>query len=363
MGWMDAPVIEDKSHLWMSAPEEPSSDVSQFTQPQRNWLARAIEPLPHSFGSGASNAAYNAGGAVTDLASRAGLSPNVAGGAGYVANLGVQMLPMLMGGEVVNQVAGPAMQAGGRRLMQAALKPTIKDLETGKAGRAITTMLEEGRNPTFGGVTAMRQEANALGPTIDVTLAGSPAAVQPTAIASRLQPAIQRAELQVTPTSDVRAIENALEEFLASPRIAGNAEIPVSLANQIKQGTYSSIGGKNYGELSSAATTAQKILAAALREDIGAAVPETVAPMARQAELYNAANVAQRRALMAANNNPVGLAPLANGPMGFLGFLADRSTLVKSLLARMLYSGAPSTGRALGAAISAQSGRAPDQGQ
>lgn len=76
-----------------------ATGVAQLTQPERPWISRALEPLPNSFGSGANNAAYNAGGAVTDIAARAGLPPNVAAGVGYTANVGMQLLPMLMSGD------------------------------------------------------------------------------------------------------------------------------------------------------------------------------------------------------------------------------------------------------------------------
>src|SRR3990167_10122757 len=54
--------------------------------------------------------AYRAGGAVTDVASGMGASPEVAGGAGYLANVGVQAIPTLLGAGA-GRAAQPAVTA------------------------------------------------------------------------------------------------------------------------------------------------------------------------------------------------------------------------------------------------------------
>jgi hypothetical protein len=104
----------------------------------------------------------------------------------------------------------------------------------------------------------------------------------------------------------------------------------------LKRGTYRALGEKTYGEMGSAATEAQKALARGLREEVAAKVPETVAPLAREADLMNVMGVAERRALMEANKNPMGLALLAKNPYAWAGFMADKSALFKSTVARLL---------------------------
>ena len=105
----------------------------------------------------------------------------------------------------------------------------------------------------------------------------------------------------------------------------------------MKQGTYKAIGGKNYGELKGAETEAQKALARGLKEEISSAVPNVAALNKREGNLLNALSVAERRALMDANKNPLGLGVL--NPATLALWLWDRSGWAKAMTARMLYSG------------------------
>ena len=84
---------------------------------------------------------------------------------------------------------------------------------------------------------------------------------------------------------------------------------------------------------------------------------------ARQSELINALNVTERRALMDLNKNPMSLSLLAPNKAALAAFLADKSALFKSLLARSLYSGggagATAVGATAGGLMGAESGRSP----
>jgi hypothetical protein len=283
-------------------------------------------------------AAYEGGGRVTDAAAKVGMSPKVAAGAGYAANVGLQTLPMLLGGEVAKG-ASLAFQAEGKRMMQSALKPTLETLRTGKAGKAIDTMLEEGINVTPGGVDKLQDKISGLNQQIKQLIQNSPATVDKSKVANTLQDALTKFEKQVTPQSDVAAIQKAWDEFLNHPLLVGKQDIPVNLAQELKQGTYRSLGDKSYGELKGADIEAQKTLARGLKEEIAKAVPQVQPLNAEESKLLNALNVAERRVLMDANKNPAGLGWLTTNPAKFVGFMADRSPLFKSLIARMLYSG------------------------
>mgnify|MGYP003674770602 FL=1 len=94
---------------------------------------------------------------------------------------------------------------------------------------------------------------------------------------------------------------------------------------------------KKYGEVGSAETEAQKALARGLKEQIAKNAPEVAGLNAEESALINALGINERRVLMQGNKNPMGLAPLAGHGIGFAGFLADRSSLLKSLLARGAY--------------------------
>ena len=267
----------------------------------------------------------------------------------------------------------------GAKVMQSALKPQIADLKSGDAAQAITTMLNNGYNATEGGVKAMQSRIAELKDQVDAAIKGSAAMINKQAVASRLQDTLDKFSKQVNPDSDIKTIRAAWDEFMNHPLLqakevqAGNGlrevqggtsgdQIPVQLAQQLKQGTYRVIGDKPYGELSGAQTEAQKTLARGLKEEISNAVPEVAKPNDLQHELINAMQIAERRALIHGNNNMLGLAPAASSPGMFMAFLGDKNALLKSILARYLYSGGASrnAGQIGSSLFTMGTGQAPD---
>ena len=301
--------------------------------------------------------AYKAGGAVTDYAAGKGASPELAGGLGYATNVGIQAIPTVLGGLVGKEVGKPMLQGAGKRFMTSALKPSSKDIVSGNAQKAVQTMLDEGVNVTPGGVAKLRKTIDALDQEVSSRISSSGGSVevgkQPT---KAIIDALERFKNQVNNKADTKAITNAWEEFVDT---YGN-KIPVQKAQLVKQGTYRALGGK-YGEEGHAATEAQKALARGLREGIEENVPEVAALNARQGKLINAADQAEYRSAIAANRDLMGISPAAMSPRAMAAMLADRSPLVKSLTARLLYSGAgpasTAAGAAAGAQVGAQSGR------
>jgi hypothetical protein len=245
---------------------------------------------------------------------------------------------MVVGGNFAKGAAS-ALQSGARDLMQSALKPTIKQLRTGKAAKAVDTMLEKGINVSKGGLAKLQTEISDLNEQIVQAIANSPATVDKVRVASTLQDALAKVEKQVTPQADIKAIESAWRSFLDHPLLAGTNRIPVPLAQEMKQGTYRSLGEKAYGELKGTDIEAQKALARGLKEGIAEAVPGIARLNAEESKLLNALSVAERRVLMDANKNPMGLSLIARDPAYLAAFMADRSPLFKSLVARMLNAG------------------------
>lgn len=304
------------------------------------------------------SAGYNVGGAVTDVAAKV-LPEKAAAAAGYVANVATETIPAILGGELL-KATSPALQHAGKQLMQSALKPTLEQLRTGKAAQAIDTLLKEGVNVTPGGIATLRARISDLNTQIADAIKNSPAAIDKGKVARYLQGTLDKFKKQVNPKSDIAAIQKAWDEFVEHPLLTGKEEIPVKLAQEMKQATYKSLGEKSYGELKGSDTEAQKTLARGLKEEIAGAVPGIADMNKAESELLNALKVTERRVLMDSNKNPMGLGWLAAHPSTWLGFAADRSPLVKSLLARMLNSGAeqiPATaGRAAGAVVGAAEG-------
>lgn len=296
--------------------------------------------------------AYNVGGRATDLAAGSVPAP-VAGGIGLAANVATQMVPSMIGGEMAKVIAAPTMQNWSKSLMQSALKPTLADLKTKRADRAVQTLLDEGISPNRAGVQELDKRITALNDQIKQIISSSNATVNKGQVGLRLQETFDDFMKQVNPTADVETIKKAWLEFRNHPMLAGRTDIPVKLAQEIKQGTYKQLS-KKYGQMGSADVEAQKAIARGLREEIAGAVPEVASLNKRESELINALKVAERRAYMSGNRNVAGLALLANNPGAALGFMADRSDAVKSLLGRAMYQGSeqiPATTARLGVGL------------
>lgn len=343
-GATDEQVIEQAKALFSSAPkaeEKPGimqQMVSGITKGMPYGIIGATAGAMPAIQRGIDETAYAAGGKVTDAATKIGLSPEVAAGAGFATNVGIQAVPAVLGGQGA-KAAAPVLESGAERLMQSALKPTLKDLQTGRAATAIQTMLDEGINATKGGVEKLRSKISELNREITQAIVSSPATVDKGKVASTLFDLTKKVEKQATPQADLAEITKAWDEFLTHPLLTGKQDIPVQLAQELKQGTYRALGNKSYGEMKGIDTEAQKALARGLKDEIATAVPGVGALNAEESQLLTALKVAERRAMMEGNKNPAGLGLLAHNTGGMAAFLADRSGLAKSLLARLLHSG------------------------
>lgn len=312
--------------------------VSASDDPSNGGLFRALESIDKGI--------YDAGGKVTDVASGMGASPEVAGGAGYLANVTLQTLPMLFGGSAGKTATVP-LQNVGRDLMQSAVKPTLKQLKSGDAAVAIDTMLKEGISPNKAGVEKLQSKIGDLNDQIRNVIANSPATVKKSDVGKRLIATLNQARNQVNPQADMEAVRKAWLEFRNHPLLRGKTDIPVQQAQELKQGTYKQLS-KKYGQMGSAEVEAQKGLARGLKEEIAAKVPEIAGLNAEETKLIKTLNVAERRALMELNKNPAGLALLTHNPASFAAFVADKSSAFKALAARLVYSSAETAGPTAG---------------
>lgn len=306
------------------------------------------------WGSGIPAMAEEAGGRVVDALSARGVSPETAAKVGFWGvNLPMQAIPALVGSAVAGTPVVSAMEKGGRVLMQSALKPPLAAQESGDAARAVEHMLKRGFNPTQSGATAMSERATALADKADEVIKGSAATVNKPEIGLGMQALRDRFLKQVNPDAAVDAVQNSWLQFRNHPLLRGKTEIPIQVAQQLKQGTYKALDDAVYGELQGASIESQKQLARLLKEGIAKAEPSVAKINEELGEFVNAAQLAQRRALMSGNRNPLSLAPLADNTAGTVGFLADKSDIVKAMLARLLYSGARPTAQAAGSAAMA----------
>lgn len=284
--------------------------------------------------TGATNALVRvAGGAINGGVSAGMVDPSQAAGGALVGGT----LPVAT---KVAGVAGTALSDGltslgestSKRLMQSAIKPTIAQLKSGDADIAVQTLLDNGINPSKAGVEKLRALIDDKNNAISTAIGGSTATIPKQNVLAALGDVRAKFGNQVSPTADLGAIQGIEDDFLAHPNFPG-ADIPVQAAQDLKQGTYRVIGGK-YGQMGSAETEAQKGLARGLKNEIVAAVPEVGPLNAEESRLITTLNVAERRALMEMNKNPMGLAALASNPVSWVAFMADKSAAFKALAAR-----------------------------
>ncbi len=280
---------------------------------------------------------YEAGGVATDFLANRGASPEVAALGGAATNVGLQAIPMLVGSEGAKVVA-PLMEKGAKSLMASALKPSAQAWKSGDAVKAIDTLLEEGINPTVGGVEKLKGKIDLLDDEITKIISNSTATVKKGDVGKRLLDTLNQAKKQVNPEADIEAIRKAWMEFRSHPDLIGKTYIPIQLAQELKQGTYRQLK-KKYGEAGTADTEAQKALARGLKEEIATAEPAAAVANAELSKLLRTLDVTERRALMDMNKNPGGLAWLSSNPATWAAFMADKSAAFKSIMARMMYSG------------------------
>lgn len=271
-----------------------------------------------------------AGGGVSGAASAGLVDPEHAAAGG---GIGAALPPAIKLAAAAGSKVGGAVRDSAEKLMQSAIKPTIAQLRDGSAATAVRVLLDYGISPTKRGVEKLQELISGKNDAIADMIANSGATVDKQAVLGTLGNVRQKFSNQVSPTGDLNAIQRVADDFTAHPNLVGN-DIPVQSAQKLKQGTYKVLSGK-YGEVGSAETEAQKALARGLKDEIATAVPGVGALNAEESRLITALNVAERRALMELNKNPMGLAALASSPVSWAAFMADRSSAFKALAARV----------------------------
>lgn len=283
--------------------------------------------------------ANKAGGKVTDIAANAGASPEFAAGLGTAANAGVQAVPMVAGGEVAKLLT-PAMRGEALNLMQSALKPGMKSLRMDMGAAPAQTMLDEGINVSRGGAEKLQGKIEDLNNQISAALQSQSATtIDKNLVGARIQKVIaNNVRTNSTPQDALLDVNKVYDEFLSNGLVP--RDIPVQHAQELKQGIYRALREK-YGALTpdTPEVQAQKALGRGYKEEIAAAVPEVRGLNAQESKLLEVLPFLEKRVLSEANKNPAGLALIMHNPGTAAMFMADRSGIFKSLVARMLNSG------------------------
>ncbi len=274
-----------------------------------------------------------AGNKLGELAGSQGENPSFGRGVAEAVPQAIGIASVKYAPQIMKTVK-TSLRGGAENLMQSALKPTLKTLKNGDAAVAIDTMLNKGINVSPGGLAKLRDNIDLLNDQISEVIASSPAKVDVAPIAIPLVEKLKQFKMQVNPNADINTLRETWNEFQNHPSIDA-LSIPIQLAQKLKQGTYQQLN-KKYGEMGSASIEGQKALARGLKEGIVKQAPEISTLNADETSMIKTLGVAERRILMDANKNPMGLALLAKNPAAWAAFMADRSPLFKSLVARTL---------------------------
>jgi hypothetical protein len=250
----------------------------------------------------------------------------------------IKQLPMFLGAKAPAAAEGAAgaLKSGAKAEMQRALRPSLDEMRKGRIEPAVQAMLDQGLNVSKGGLGKMNERISSLNERIADIIKNSPATVDKNLVASRLQETVDKFQMQVDSASDVAAIQKVWDNFLNNPLIP-DAAIPVQTAQKMKQGTNRMLSEKAYGGPEKVAdTAAQKRLVRSLKDEIAKVVPEVRPLNAEESKMLTALPMVERRVLREANKNLTGLGLLTTNSGKFAAYLADRSALFHSLVARML---------------------------
>lgn len=277
--------------------------------------------------------------AVTPEKAKVGSADTAIGMLKNATSEAIPQLAAIAGTKIAPEAAMPAkatakiLRAKAEDLMQSALKPTLRDLKSGNAAVAIDTMLDKGISISKSGMERIRARIDQLNDQIETAIASSPEKVSTARIVSPVVQKLKDLRKQVNPDADINALKKSWAEFKNHPLIK-SGEMSVQAAQELKQGTYRQLS-KKYGQMGSADVETQKAIARGLKEEIAKKVPAISALNLEESKLIKTLSVAERRILIEANKNPMGLSLLAGNPKTWAAFMADRSALFKSVAARM----------------------------
>lgn len=320
-----------------SSEPEPSFSDSLFST-VKHLLPRLAIPggagslLMDELGKGA----YNLGGKTTDVASNLGASPEVSAGFGTAANLGINAAPMV-GGAAIGRAAGPAMRTGAEKMMGWALNPSPADAVSGKAARAAKTFLDEGLSPTVEGTQKLRQLGSDLNDQVYDLLSQSGKTINRPTVGAYIQDLVKKVESKEFSQDPIAAVDRVYNQFLKNPLLG--KDVPATQAQELKQGIYSELK-KKYGVLGTDTEEAMKAVARGYKTELEKAVPEIIPKNARASDLWNALNVAERKAYIELNKTPGGFPVfLMHNPEAAMAYMASKSAHFKALVSRSMNSG------------------------
>lgn len=325
---------------------EPSMMQKAATLTGQYGIAAPIVGAARTAMGGISEASDIAGSAVTEGASRAGLSPEVSAGLGTAANLGLGTVVAGGTGKAATGAA-PALKGTAEWLMQSAIKPRIDARRSGDWLKARDTLFNSVRPASLGTVEKAESKVGELENSIQSELekyAKAGVTIDKDAVASSLDVLRKDTALKLDKAKNLKDIKAAQDRFNEGiDEIRNLKNIPVDLANKIKQSFYKEVEERSSGYQPGANLTyydkSEKKLAGNIREQLSDKVPSITPSLKAQSELLNVIEVLKPQLGVEGNKNIMGLAALSPTMQGTLAFMLDRYPWFKSWLAQGLYHG------------------------
>lgn len=329
-----------------------------------------------------SHGAYELGGAVTDALSSGKpsilnpygipVSPELAAGAGFLTNLGVEAVPAFAGGPLTKASTPASIEKAGKALgerwMQQALQPSKAARESGDAEQAISHLLTADRNQmSKSGVQRLTSEIDKFDDAVDAAIRRAPNA-ETVAVLTEQRKAIQKFKDGLDHATTTEAIQNEVNKFFAHPNVQGMLQIPAEVAQNMKRAIGREI---DWGTSPLAIKTPEmagkeagkRAVVSGLREGVAEVSPEVAAINKEMAPRIKARDLVEERVSAHGNKMDVGLGYLASHPWLIPAWLAERSPYFGAMRARAAYQNQipGAAGTTAGTLYGASTGMAPPQ--
>lgn len=288
-----------------------------------------------------------AGPAMLDAAQRVASGDPEAGGAAIGT-----LATGLVGPRLVSGMSA-GMRRAGIGTMQSALKPTDTLVKARRAAgygtkpQIAEAVLQEGRTVSSGGLRKAQDALDATDATAQARLAagtGRGVTVDALRVGQDIEAVGAPSGVfgrQVNAQPDLAAVRDVADNFIANPNIPQTGQIPAAEAHQFATNTGKNLRGK-FGRLGNATVEAEKAGRESIMSSLRTQIPELDdlwKTEARQITVRDALEGALNRT---GNRDPIGLGAIVGAvrnPALALTAAADRSAILKSLLARLLYQG------------------------
>lgn len=253
------------------------------------------------------NAAIPLLGPQMDAASNDFLQGNYAKGAGAATGMGLSLAgPEAVKNAVMSLPGASRLQSAAQKVYQSALKPPPSWYTPEQTQAYVQTALDNKIPISESGNTKLQGLIGDLNDKIQNQIkAGSNAGatVNKFNVASRLGKTYDKFSNQVTPISDLNAIGDTGNEFLANQP----NEIPATQAQQLKTGTYQQLKDTAFGQLKNSTIEAQKSLARGIKEELQVQFPEIQGLNAQEGTAINLQQSLERAINRTSNRNILGL--------------------------------------------------------